>query len=84
MKKKISPNLFGIKYSNRDFSQKENWGKNQFNSSFPASLACFMASKNIDLKYIKIDKQLKVKHDYISASILFGAKYESDDLYFAF
>ena len=32
------PSLFGIKYSNRDFSQKETWGKNCFNSSFPIQL----------------------------------------------
>lgn len=33
------PSLFGLSKSNRDFTQKECWGKNQFNSSFPASLA---------------------------------------------
>lgn len=82
--KKPNPSLFGIKHSNRDFSKKNNWGKNQFNSSFPASLACFMASKNIDLKYIKINKQLKIKHDYISTNTLFGKNYNSDNLYFAF
>jgi hypothetical protein len=84
MSKKLNPALFGIKHSNRDFSKRDNWGKNQFNSSFPASLACFMASKNIELKYIKINKQLKVEHDYISANRLFGEKYDSDNLYFAF
>jgi len=29
--------LFGLNHSNRDFSQRESWGKNQFNNSFPAS-----------------------------------------------
>ncbi|MGE3341225.1 MAG: HindVP family restriction endonuclease [Candidatus Altimarinota bacterium] len=84
MNKKTSPALFGINHSNRDFSKKDNWGKNQFNSSFPAALACFMASKNIDLKYIKINKQLKVEHEFISTSRLFGEKYDSENLYFAF
>jgi hypothetical protein len=84
MNKKLNPALFGIKHSNRDFSKKTNWGKNQFNSSFPAALACFMASKSMDLKYIKINKQLKIEHDYISANKLFGENYNSDNLYFAF
>lgn len=84
MNKQLKPSLFGLKHSNRDFSKKDNWGKNQFNSSFPASLACFMASKKIDLKYIKIDKQLSVKHEYISTDSLFGTNYNSEDLFFAF
>lgn len=33
-----SPSLYGLKKTNRDYSKKETWGKNQFNSSFPASL----------------------------------------------
>jgi hypothetical protein len=39
---KIEASLFGLQHSNRDFSQRESWGKNQFNNSFPASLACYM------------------------------------------
>jgi hypothetical protein len=88
MKKIIStitnPALFGVKHSNRDFSKKENWGKNQFNSSFPAALACFMASESIDLKYIKINKKLRIEHSFISTNKLFGKNYNSDNLYFAF
>lgn len=30
---KDSPSLFGLSKTNRDFSKKESWGKNQFNSS---------------------------------------------------
>lgn len=84
MTKKINPSLFGLKYSNRDFSKKDNWGKNQFNSSFPAALACFMASKNLDLKYITIDKQLKINHEFISTNSFFGMNYDSENIYFAF
>ena len=40
-----SPGLFGLSKTNRDFSKKESWGKNQFNSSFPASLCCYLDSK---------------------------------------
>ena len=43
---KESPQLFGLEKTNRDFSKKESWGKNQFNSSFPAFLCCYLASKN--------------------------------------
>jgi hypothetical protein len=39
--------LYGIKYSNRDFSQAGTWGKNQFKSSFPAGLTNYLASKNL-------------------------------------
>jgi len=41
------PRLFGLNKTNRNFTQKTSWGKNQFNSSFPASLCCYLASKNI-------------------------------------
>ena len=34
-----NPRLFGVIFSNRDFSIKETWGKNQFNSSFSAPLS---------------------------------------------
>jgi site-specific DNA-cytosine methylase len=47
-----NPGLFGIRYSNRDFTQKNSWGKNQFNSSFPAALACYMSSKQLKANYI--------------------------------
>ncbi|MFW6359681.1 MAG: HindVP family restriction endonuclease, partial [Chroococcales cyanobacterium] len=39
------PGLFGITHSNRDFSQKQSWGKNQFNNSFPVALASYMGYK---------------------------------------
>lgn len=76
--------LFGIIHSNRDFTQADTWGKNQFNSSFPAGLTNFLASKNLDNVYIYIDKELKVKHGKISAEKLYGTKPTSDDLFFSF
>ncbi len=78
------PGLYGVKYSNRDFVQADTWGKNQFNSSFPASLTNFMASKNLDSIYIFLDKELKVKHGKITAEKLYGIKPISDDLFFSF
>lgn len=41
--------LFGLLHSNRDFSQRESWGKNQFNNSFPIALSCYMYHKGIKL-----------------------------------
>ena len=83
-KYKIKPSLFGVKHSNRDFEQKEAWGKNQFNSSFPAALACYMAHKKIDNVYLILDKKQKIKSDKISTQKLFGINSESDDLFFSF
>lgn len=79
-----NPGLYGVKYSNRDFTQSDTWGKNQFNSSFPAGLTNFLASKNLDNVYIFLDKKLKVKHGKISAEKLYGVKPTSDNLFFSF
>jgi len=81
---KQKPGLFGVTHSNRDFTQTDSWGKNQFNSSFPAGLTNFLASKNLDSVYLYLDKDLKVKHGKISTEQLFGIKANSDDLFFSF
>ncbi len=78
------PRLFGIEHSNRDFSKKESWGKNQFNSSFPVALACYMSDKSLENVYLKLDKNLKVIHDSISFESLFGIMPQSEELFFAF
>lgn len=76
--------LFGLDNSNRDFTQKDSWGKNQFNSSFPAALACYMHSQNIKPVYLQLDKQLKVEHSSISTTQLFGIEPTDKNLFFAF
>jgi len=81
---KLKPGLFGVTHSNRDFTQTDTWGKNQFNSSFPSGLTNFLASKNLDNVYLYLDKDLKVKHGKISTEQLFGIKANSDDLFFSF
>lgn len=78
------PSLFGIENSNRDFTKKNAWGKNQFNSSFPVSLVCYMASKNLKLNYLFLDKKDKVNHSYLDHKDLFGVAYNDPDLFFAF
>ncbi|REJ53960.1 MAG: HindVP family restriction endonuclease [Microcystis aeruginosa DA14] len=57
----LEPSLFGLKHSNRDFSQKETWGKNQFNSSFPASLCAYWDWKGLKNVYLKLDENLKIQ-----------------------
>jgi len=80
---KETPSLFGLSKTNRDFSKKESWGKNQFNSSFPASLCCYLASKEIKANYLSIQNG-----KYLSATIniedVFNISANDDDLYFAF
>jgi len=74
------PGLFGITHSNRDFSQAKAWGKNQFNSSFPVSLASFMAHKGFENIYLYLDKEMSVCHSKISTETLFGINPRSDTL----
>lgn len=76
------PSLFGQKHSSRDYALKKNWGKNMFNSSFPASLVAYMFSKDIDPVYICIDNACNIKHKYISGEELFGINPLSDKAFY--
>lgn len=78
------PGLYGIKYSNRDFTQADTWCKNQFNSSFPVGLTNFLASKNLDNIYLCLDDDLKVRHGKISAEQLYRIDPDSEELSFSF
>lgn len=78
------PRLFGINQSNRDFHKKSSWGKNQFNSSFPAALACYMSYKNINPVYIILDNKFKIAHHQITFPEIFGIEYNAPHLFFAF
>lgn len=78
------PGLFGIKSSNRDFSKTSSWGKNQFNNSFPISLACYMESKKLDSVFLKLGKDLSVEHSKIGVEEVFGISPDSPNVYFAF
>jgi len=79
-----NPKLFGITHSNRDFSQPYAWGKNQFNSSFPASLASFLAYKELKNIYLYLDKDMSICHGKISTESFFGINPRSDNLFFSF
>lgn len=78
------PSLFGIRNSNRDFSNPNNWGKNQFNSSFPTALTAYMYSKKIDPVYIQLSPSLITTHEKITVPDLFGNHPENENMYYAF
>lgn len=80
----LKASLFGLNNSNRDFTQKDSWGKNYFNSSFPTALACYMHSKSLKPVYLELDNQLKLLHSDISTAQLFGIEPTNKDLFFAF
>jgi hypothetical protein len=79
-----NPRLFGIINSNRDYSNAETWGKNQFNSSFPASLACYMYKKGLKAVFLKADVELNPQVDYIAIDKLFNMEPTSPNIYFSF
>jgi HindVP restriction endonuclease len=80
---KEKPGLYGLFNTNRDFTSKDAWGKNQFNSSFPAALCCYLSSKNIQAVYLCIQNR-NIIHDLISVDDIFGIKFNDEDTYFAF
>lgn len=80
--KDTKPGLFGQKHSSRDYSKAECWGKNQFNSSFPASLMAYMYSKDIKPIYIKTDKYNNIVHTSIESLELIGIDPLSDNAYY--
>jgi len=84
VEKDTKPSLYGIKNSNRDFSNPYYWGKNQFNSSFPVSLSCYMRDKDISSVYLRLSKNRKIFHEEISFNDVFNTNLRNDELYFAF
>ena len=80
----IKPSLFGQKHSSRDYTKAECWGKNQFNSSFPASLVGYMYANGIDPIYIKTTKDNTISHCSITSIDLFGLDPLSDNAYYNF
>jgi HindVP restriction endonuclease len=80
----VKPSLFGLQNSNRNFAKADAWGKNQFNSSFPASLVSWMGMENLKPIYLCLDKAGNVRHDEISVQTLFGLPANHTDLFFQF
>ena len=75
--------FFGLKNSNRDFSKESSWGKNQFNSSFPAALCCYMNSLGYKANYLHI-KDKKFQVGSITVESLFGINPTDPNIYFGF
>ena len=75
--------LFGLKNSNRNFAEKDYWGKNQFNSSFPASLCCYMREKGLNANYIKMGSDKSVISS-IPFHKVFGVSKNNNSLFFSF
>lgn len=80
----ISPSLFGIINSNRDFSLRSAWGKNQFNNAFPVALACYMDHIGLKPVFLKLDNDLHLIHDVIDVAELLGMNPKSPDIFFNF
>lgn len=78
------PSLFGIKHSNRDFSEKDSWSKNNFNSSFPAGLIAYMDSVGKPCVYLKLNDKGELVKDYITAEELFHLSPLDENLYYSF
>ncbi|MGI8640967.1 MAG: HindVP family restriction endonuclease [Pyrinomonadaceae bacterium] len=78
------PSLFGVKHSNRDFSDKDSWGKNQFNSSFPSALSAYLSYKGYENIFIKLNENLETYHDKISTNVLYGLPPDSENLFYSF
>ena len=79
MSETIKPGLFGQKHSSRDYTKEANWGKNIFNSSFPASLVAYMSAKGVNPVYLCVDENNNLIHEYISGADLFGIDPLSDN-----
>lgn len=78
----VYPGLFGQKYSSRDYRYEETWGKNQFNSSFPASLVAYMGAKGMDSVYICTNQKNEIVHSTISSTELLGVNPLSEEAYY--
>lgn len=82
----MASGLLGIVHSNRE--DDRHWTKNCFNSSFPASLACYMLEKNIPAVYINLQlvkKQLQLVATEIPIQKVFNCgTLQPKELYFSF
>lgn len=78
------PSLFGIARSNRNFNEAYYWGKNQFNSSFPVALACYLRSQNTPAMYVKFKDLYTTEVGELAISDLWGSLLPNEQLHFAF
>lgn len=81
-----TPALFAQNHNNssRNYSNPDCWGKNQFNSSFPASLVAYMSSIGLKPVYIKTNAANEIEHDYISGTELFQIDPQSPNAFYLY
>lgn len=78
----MEPALYGIEHSNR--AKKDFWGKNQFNSTFPVALACYMRDKGIKPVYISLSTDFEIINTEVSFDDVFRTTLPNKDLNFCF
>ncbi len=77
-----APTLYGITNSNRTGDHL--WGKNEFNSTFPTALACYMRDKGVRAVYLTLNEDLRVTTSEITIDDLFNTNRPNDELRFEF
>jgi len=75
--------LFGITNSNRNFNKADSWGKNQFNSAFPAALCNYMFSKGLTGNYITFEKDKTLVKE-IDIKNAYGISPMDENIFFSF
>ena len=78
------PGLYGLNNSNRNFSDSYYWGKNQFNTSFPMAMACYMRDCGIPAVYIRHAEEFAIDISEITIDDLFNTTIKNSELYFKF
>lgn len=78
------PKLYGIENSNRLGANL--WGKNQFNSTFPVALCCYMRDRGLKPVYISVDENFDhdISDEKISVADVFGTAATGDGIRFEF
>lgn len=76
------PGLYGISNSNRRGTHL--WGKNEFNSTFPAALACYMRDHDVRAVYLSLGQNLQVTATELPINQLFNTTRPNDQLRFEF
>ena len=79
----VSPSLYGIKHSNRNFWDRYCWGKNQFNSSFPVALCCYMRDRKYGTILIS-QKGETTETSTVGFDDVFGTQLPNSELKFCF
>lgn len=86
VKKGLYPDaaLYGVVQSNRNFKDPFYWGKNQFNSSFPIALCCYMRDCGKSAVGIRLCENLDTEIAEMSFDEVFGTTLPNEKIYFRF